>query len=136
MKLTIYYDEFGDYIELYTGNHRQHRFMNLGKGIFELKGNKTKKTEGFAIHAFRKQTQNMLKIKGICFHYDEAGDLLELGIGKPTSSYLNKVGEGVFQRMDEKTGKTTGLAIQGLKIRTKKTLETEISLPQKIELSH
>ncbi|MEK6963393.1 MAG: hypothetical protein AABX70_03120 [Nanoarchaeota archaeon] len=134
MKLHVYYDEFGDYLEIYTGNHKQHEFINLTGDTFELKNKTTRRTEGFAIHAFRKQAKELLKVKGVCFHYDEPGDLLEVGIGKPVESYLKNLGEGVFLRTG-KSGEAIGLAIQGLKERTKKTLEAEIVLPQEIELS-
>ena len=136
MKLHIYYDDFGDYLEIYTGNHKQHEFINLTGDTFELRDKKTRRTEGFAIHAFRKQAREWLKVKKVGFHYDEPGDLLEIGVGRPVQGCLKNVGKGIFQRTNAKSGKTIGLVIQGLKARTKKTLETEIVLPQKIELSH
>ena len=43
-------------------------------------------------------------------HWDAEGDFLELRFGKPTPSYYEDVGEDVFERRDEKTGKVIGYA--------------------------
>ena len=51
-------------------------------------------------------------------HYDEEGDYLEIGIGSPEGTFVRDVAEGVFERVDEKTGKVTGIGVLSFKKRT------------------
>lgn len=62
-KLTIYYDQEGDFLELNVGKPTEGYFRNLGKGIFERVDNKTKEVTGIAIHGFRKRTKDLKDIK-------------------------------------------------------------------------
>jgi len=68
-------------------------------------------------------------------YYDEEADFLEINIGDYTEGYFRDVGEGISERIDEKTGKITGIAILSFRKRTEKTKDLKISLPLKIELS-
>lgn len=68
-------------------------------------------------------------------YYDEEGDFLEINIGPYTEGYFRDVGEGVSERVDEKTGKVTGLAILGFKKRTEQMKDFRIQLPMKLEIS-
>ena len=74
--------------------------------------------------------------KNLYIYYDKEGDFLELHMGKYTSGYFKDIGEGVAERIDEKTRKVTGIAILGFKKRTAGLKEVQIPLPIKIELSH
>ena len=51
-------------------------------------------------------------------YYDQERDFLELRIGKPTKSIYNSIGEDIFQRVDEKTGKIKRFAVFNFKKRT------------------
>ena len=44
-------------------------------------------------------------------YYDEEGDFLELHVGEYAEGYFRAVSETVAERIDEKTGKVTGIAI-------------------------
>ena len=68
-------------------------------------------------------------------YYDEEGDFLELHIGKFREGYFRNLGKGIFERIDNKTGKVTGIAIASFKKRTEGPKELEVTLPMKIELS-
>ncbi len=68
-------------------------------------------------------------------YYDEEGDFLELHVGEFTEGYFKNLGKGIFERIDKKTNKVTGVAIHGFKARTKDLQEVKIELPVKIELS-
>jgi len=68
-------------------------------------------------------------------HYDEEGDFLEVRMGKPTASYLKDIGNDLFERIDEKTGKIMGFAIFNLKKRTEKLKSVDVPLPIKLEIS-
>ena len=68
-------------------------------------------------------------------YYDQEGDFLELRIGKPTKSVYDSIGDDVFQRVDEKTGKIIGFAVFNFKKRTQKLKEIDVSLPVKVSLS-
>ncbi len=68
-------------------------------------------------------------------YYDAEGDFLEINIGKYTRGYFKDIGEGVAERIDEKTGKITGVAILGFKKKTKQTHDMKIDLPLKLEIS-
>ena len=67
-------------------------------------------------------------------YYDEEGDFLEINIGKYAKGYFKDAGEGLFESIDEKTGKLTGIAILGFKKRTRELKGLKINLPVKIEL--
>ena len=67
-------------------------------------------------------------------YYDEEGDFLEINIGEYTEGYFRDVGEGISERIDEKTGKVTGISILSFKKRSKKDMK--INLPVNIELSN
>ncbi len=54
-------------------------------------------------------------------YYDEEGDFLEINIGKYKEGYFRDVGEGISERIDEKTGKVTGISIFSFKKGQKKT---------------
>ncbi len=68
-------------------------------------------------------------------YYDEEGDSLEINVGKYTKGYFKNLGDGVFERIDEKTGEVTGVAIMSFKSRTSGLKEIEVTLPMKIELT-
>ena len=62
-KLSIYYDEEGDFLELWLGEPPKEGYSkNLGEGIFEHVEEKTEETKGFAIHGFRAKTKNLKEI--------------------------------------------------------------------------
>lgn len=67
-------------------------------------------------------------------YYDEEGDFLELNIGDYTEGYFKNLGDGIFERMDKKTNKVTGIAIHGFRKRTQGLKDVKLSLPIKIEL--
>lgn len=68
-------------------------------------------------------------------HYDEEGDFLELRLGKPRKGYFKDLGKDVFERVEEKTGKVTGVAIFNFKKRTAKQKDIEVNLPVKLAAS-
>lgn len=68
-------------------------------------------------------------------YYDEEGDFLELHSGAYTEGYFKNLGEGIFERIDKKTDKVTGIAIHGFKKRTKGLKDVKLSLPLKLELT-
>ena len=68
-------------------------------------------------------------------YYDEEGDFLELQIGDYTEGYFRNLGKGVFERIDRKTKKITGIAIMGFKKRTEGLKDIRVSLPTEIQLS-
>ncbi len=74
--------------------------------------------------------------ENLYIYYDDEGDFLELNVGEYTKGYFRDVGEGVSERIDEKTGKVTGIAILGFKRRTEGQKEVKVPLPVKIELGH
>ncbi|MBI4162600.1 MAG: DUF2283 domain-containing protein [Candidatus Aenigmarchaeota archaeon] len=75
-----------------------------------------------------------MKMKGqMQLYYDEEGDFLEINIGEYTEGYFKDVGEGVAERIDEKTGKVTGIAILSFRKRAEKDMK--INLPVNIEIS-
>lgn len=67
-------------------------------------------------------------------YYDEEGDFLEINLGGYTEGYFRDVGEGVAERIDEKTGKVTGIAIMSFRKRTEKLQDLKIRLPVKLEI--
>lgn len=68
-------------------------------------------------------------------YYDEKGDFLEINIGDYINGYFKDIGNGISERIDEKTGKVTGIAIMSFKKRTEKLKDIKISLPFKLKIS-
>ncbi len=68
-------------------------------------------------------------------YYDEEGDFLEINIGKFTQGYFKDVGEGVAERVDERTGKITGVAVLGFKKSVHLMKDRRIRLPLKLEIT-
>ena len=67
-------------------------------------------------------------------YYDEEGDFLELNMGDYSEGYFKNLGDGIFERIDKKTNKVTGIAIHGFKNRTKGLKDVKVSLPVKIQI--
>ena len=68
-------------------------------------------------------------------YYDEEGDFLEINIGKITKGFSREIGDGIAERIDEKTGKITGLSILSFKKRMKKEKILNLLLPLKLEIA-
>ena len=66
---------------------------------------------------------------------DEEGDFLELHIGDYIDDYFRNLGNCIFEIIDKKTNKVTGIAIMGFKKRTEGLKDVSIPLPMEIQLS-
>lgn len=73
--------------------------------------------------------------KQMYVYYDEEGDFLELQAGDYSDGYFKDIGEGISERIDEKTGKVTGIAIMSFKKRTQGHKSVRIPLPTDILLN-
>ena len=69
-------------------------------------------------------------------YYDQEADYLELRIGKPTPSTFDRMGNDIFKRIDNKTGKIKGFAIFNFKKRTQKLKDISIPLPVELKLDY
>ena len=67
-------------------------------------------------------------------YYDEEGDFLELNTGDYSEGHFKNLGDGIFERIDKKTNKVTGIAIHGFKKRTQGLKDVKLSLPVKMQL--
>lgn len=68
-------------------------------------------------------------------YYDEEGDFLEINIGEYTEGYFRDVNEGISERIDEKTGEITGIAILNFRKRTQEIKDLKINLPVTLEIT-
>ncbi len=68
-------------------------------------------------------------------HYDEEADFLEINVGPYTKGYFKDIGQGISERVDEKTGEITGIAILGFLKRVKEMKDQNIILPVKLQIS-
>ncbi len=50
-------------------------------------------------------------------YYDKEADFLEISIGDYGEGYFKDISEGISKRINEKTGKITGIAIMSFKNR-------------------
>ena len=62
-RLTIYYDEEGDFLEIGMDEYKEGSFKNLGLGVFEKIDEKTKEVVGIAIMGFKKRTNKLETVK-------------------------------------------------------------------------
>lgn len=67
-------------------------------------------------------------------YYDEEGDFLEINMGEYTKGHFKNLGDGVFERIDKKTGKVTGIAILSFRKRTEGLKELKLTLPIELQL--
>jgi len=78
----------------------------------------------------------MMNMKGqMELYYDEEGDFLEINIGEFTEGFFKDIGEGIAERIDEKTGKVTGIAILSFKKRAEKGKDFKIDLPVNLQIT-
>jgi len=70
----------------------------------------------------------------LSLYYDEEGDFLEFNVGAYTEGHFKNLGDGIFERVDKKTKKVTGIAIHGFKKRTRGLKDVKLSLPVKLQL--
>jgi len=68
-------------------------------------------------------------------HYDEKGDFLEIGVGKPSEGYAEEVKPGVFIRIDEKTKEVKSLGILSFKKRANEIKDIKLDLLLKVNFS-
>ena len=68
-------------------------------------------------------------------YYDEEGDFLEINIGEFTEGFFKDIGEGIAERIDEKTGKVTGIAILSFKKRAEQGKDFKINLPVNLQIT-
>lgn len=68
-------------------------------------------------------------------YYDEEGDFLEINIGEFTEGFFKDIGDGIAERIDEKTGKVTGIAILSFKKRTEQGKDLKINLPFNLHIT-
>ena len=67
-------------------------------------------------------------------YYDEEGDFLEMQIGDYAEGSFRNLGHGVFERVDAKTKRVTGIAIMGFKKRTEGQKEVKVTLPVELQI--
>ncbi len=66
-------------------------------------------------------------------HWDAEGDLLEIRFSKPTPAYYEEMGEDIFKRIEEETGKVVGYALFNVKKRKDLRLQDiAVELPEVI----
>lgn len=65
-------------------------------------------------------------------YYDEQGDFLELHFGDYAKGHFKDAEDGIAYRVDDKTGKITGIAIHDFKKKTNR----EIRLPERAQTQH
>lgn len=70
----------------------------------------------------------------LTIYYDAEGDFLELNVGGIAEGRFKNLGKGIFERIDKKTNKVTGIAIHGFLKRTAQNKDVKITLPVKLEL--
>ena len=68
-------------------------------------------------------------------YYDEAGDFLEISIGKHTKSYAEEVKPGIFLRFDDKTEQVKSVGILNFKSRAKNLKDIKLELPVEVNFS-
>ena len=56
-RLSLYYDEQGDFLEISVIGYGEGYFKNMGRGIFKRIDKKTKKVTGLAVMGFKKRTK-------------------------------------------------------------------------------
>lgn len=58
-KLSLYYDEDGDFLEIDLGDFTEGYFKNLGGGLFERIDKKSNQITGMAVMGFKQRTKKL-----------------------------------------------------------------------------
>lgn len=111
-KTRIYYDEFGDLLEIFVGKPTECYYDNLGDDAMVRIDEKTGEIKGFMMIAFKKILEKSESVQ-----YDEEKDILYVRIGEPLDCSYKEVGDNVYVRLDEKTKQPNGFKVIGLKKR-------------------
>ncbi len=61
-------------------------------------------------------------------HYDAEADFLEITLSNSSEGYYKDLGEGITERIDEKSGKVAGIAILNFKKKVKEQRDIKIPL--------
>ena len=69
-----------------------------------------------------------METKKLNFTYDQAGDVLDISIGKPVKAISNEILDDFFIRINPKTKKIVGFSILNFKKRSSKK-NGEITVP-------
>lgn len=72
--------------------------------------------------------------KNVHIYYDEEGDFLEIEAIPRTRTYCRDLADGIYERIDEKTGEVKGIGIFNFKKRTQNCKPINIELPFKMGL--
>ena len=62
-KMSVYYDEEGDFLEITAGDTSNCYFDNLGNGTFKITDKKSGEIRGIALFNFRDRTKALDEIK-------------------------------------------------------------------------
>ena len=72
--------------------------------------------------------------KKLHIYYDGEADFLEISLGKLSPGYFRDIGEGISERIDEKTGKVVGVAVMNFRKRIDTPHPLNLSLPFDVSL--
>ena len=126
-KARIYYDEFGDLLEVFIGKPTDCYYDNLGTEAMIRIDEKTGAIKGFMMLAFKK----ILK-KSKSAQYDEEKDILYVRSGEPLDCLYKELGDNVFVRLDEKTKQPNGFKVYNLR---KRMVKFNFYEPEKEEIN-
>ena len=62
-KMSIYYDEEGDFLEIHAGEYTEGFFRDIGDDVAERIDKKTGEIKGIAILGFKKRTAALKELK-------------------------------------------------------------------------
>ncbi len=62
-KMSIYYDEEGDYLEITAEDISNCYFDNIGNGILKIVDKETGEVRGIAVFSFKARTKNLEELK-------------------------------------------------------------------------
>ena len=111
-RTEVCYDQNGDLLEVFIGEPMRGYCEEMANGIYIRKEEKSGKTIGFMVLAFKRRLEKSLNLQ-----YDKEVDVLHLRMGTSKDCYSKELGDEVFTYLDKKTGKTKGFTIVDFKKR-------------------
>ena len=132
-RIHLWYDQEGDFFELGIGKPSVAYAEEIKPGIFFCFDEKTHDMKSVSIFSITRQLLPIdLSLLDLHISYDCTQDVLELLFGQETATTFEDIGDGIFQRVEKKTGYITGLRILSLTTRKKKFINRELFFPFEI----
>ena len=125
--IHVWYDQEGDFLELCIGKPAASYAEDVMSNVFVRFDENTHQIKSIGILNVSKTSQISIPLINLNLSYDRSADTLDFSFGQDNDVSFENAGDNLFQRIDRKTGCTTGLRIVHLTESKKKFIDRHLS---------